>query len=191
MGLRFTGICTKPLEVLNLTSLTLDEISLLTPRFEAEFLAYMAQWRLDGRERTARRYTTYVNCPLPTPEDRLVFILVYLKNQSLQVLHGRLFDLPQCKANQWIHVLLPVLRATLIGLGDAPSRSVRDLAARLKISPAEAEWIADAATEAGEAESAAQAAPLFVMTAPNAASVARPMRLNKRNITAARRNATR
>jgi hypothetical protein len=39
----------------------------------------MADWRLDGRPRTARRYTTYTNCPLPTPEDRLLFILVYLK----------------------------------------------------------------------------------------------------------------
>jgi hypothetical protein len=31
---------------------------------------HMADWRLDGRPRTARRYTTYTNCPLPTPEDR-------------------------------------------------------------------------------------------------------------------------
>ena len=44
----------------------------------------MAPWRLDGKPRIARRYTTYKNCPLPTPEDRLLFILVYLKTYPLQ-----------------------------------------------------------------------------------------------------------
>ena len=39
----------------------------------------MARWRLDGKPRTARRYTTYTNCPLPTREDRRLFIMAYLK----------------------------------------------------------------------------------------------------------------
>ncbi len=38
------------------------------------FQAHMAAWRLDGKPRTARRFTVYQNCPLPTPEDRLLFI---------------------------------------------------------------------------------------------------------------------
>ena len=70
--LRFTDLQTRPLEVLDLTSLTLDEFRHLLPPFEAAFQAHMAQWRFDGRPRTARRYTTYQNCPLPTPEDRLL-----------------------------------------------------------------------------------------------------------------------
>jgi hypothetical protein len=121
--LRFTDLQTRPLEVLDLTSLTLDEFRHLLPPFEAAFQAHMAQWRFDGRPRTARRYTTYQNCPLPTPEDRLLFILAYLKTYPLQVVQGRLFGMDQSKANQWIHVLLVVLQATLRALGDAPSRS--------------------------------------------------------------------
>jgi hypothetical protein len=78
-SLRFTDIQTRPTEVLDLTGLTIDEFQRLVPPFEAAFQAHMTQWRLDGRPRTARRYTTYKNCPLPTPEDRLLFILVYLK----------------------------------------------------------------------------------------------------------------
>jgi len=70
----------------------------------------MAQWRLDGKPRTARRFTTYKNCPLPTLEDRLLFVLVYLKTNPLQVAHEIMFGLPQGKTNQWLHVLLPVLR---------------------------------------------------------------------------------
>jgi hypothetical protein len=41
------------------------------------------------------------NCPLPTPQDRLFFLLTYLKTYSLQVVQGRLFGMGQSKANQW------------------------------------------------------------------------------------------
>jgi len=63
----------------------------------------MAAWRLDGKPRTARQFTVDKNCPLPTPEERLFFILTYLKTYSLQVVQGRLFGMGQSKANQWIH----------------------------------------------------------------------------------------
>jgi hypothetical protein len=122
--LRFADLQTRPTEVLDLTSLTVDEFRQLVPPFVAAFQAHMADWRLDGKPRTARRYTTYQNCPLPTPEDRLLFLLVYLKTYPLQVVQGRLFGMGQSKAHQWIHVLLVVLRATLRALGDAPSWSV-------------------------------------------------------------------
>ena len=119
-SLRFTEIQTRPTEVLDLTSLTLDEFQRLVPPFEAAFEAHIRQTgALDGRPRTARRYTTYTNCPLPSPEDRLLFILVYLKTYPLQVVQGRLFGMGQSKAHQWIHVLFVVLRATLRTLGDA------------------------------------------------------------------------
>ena len=116
---RFTDLQTRRLEVLDLTSLTLDEFRRLVPPFEAAFQAHMAQWRFDDGARI-HRYTTYKNCPLPTPEDRLLFILTYLKTYPLQVVQGRLFGIDQSKANQWIHVLLVVLQATLRALGDAP-----------------------------------------------------------------------
>jgi hypothetical protein len=65
--LRFAEIQTRPTEVLDLTSLTVEEFQALVVPFDAAFQAHMAAWRLDGRPRTARRYTTYTNCPLPTP----------------------------------------------------------------------------------------------------------------------------
>ena len=60
----------------------------------------MAQWRLDGKPRTARQFAVYKNCPLPTPQDRLLFLLTYLKIYSLQVVQGCLFGMSQSKANQ-------------------------------------------------------------------------------------------
>ena len=123
-GLRFTDLQSRPMAFLDFTSLTLDEFQQLVPPFEAAFHARMAAWRMDGKPRTARQFTVYQNCPLLTPEDRLLFILVYLKTYTLQVVQGRLFGMVQGKANQWIHVLLPALLAALRALGDAPARSL-------------------------------------------------------------------
>ena len=137
-GLRFIDLQSRPTEFLDFTSLTLDEFQQLVPPFEAAFHAHMAAWCLDGKPRTARRFTVYENCPLRTPEDRLLFILAYLKTYALQVVQGRLFGMGQSKAHQWIHVLLPVLLAALRALGDAPARSFTALAQRLGVSEADA-----------------------------------------------------
>src|ERR1700752_547165 len=136
--LRFTDVQDRPTEFLDLTSVTLDEFQQLVPPFEAAFQAHMAAWRLDGQPRTARQFAVYKNCPLPTPEDRLLFILAYVKTYSLQVVQGRLFGMGQSKANQWIHVLLPTLLAALRTLGDAPARSLAALAQRLGVTEVDA-----------------------------------------------------
>src|SRR5215468_4413881 len=91
-----------------------------------------------GNPRTAHQFSMYKNCPLRTPEDRLFFILTYLKTYALQVVQGRLFGMRQSKANQWIHVLLPALLAALRALGDAPARSLTALAQRLGVAEAAA-----------------------------------------------------
>src|SRR6266487_1801279 len=105
--LRFTDVQDRPTEFLDFTSVTLDEFQLLVPPFEAAFHAHMREWRLDGKPRTARRCSVYQNCPLPTPADRLFFLLTYLKTYALQVVQGRLFGIGQSKAQQWVQVLLP------------------------------------------------------------------------------------
>ena len=160
---QFTDVQDRPLEFLDLTSLTLDEFQQLVPPFEAAFQAHMAAWRLDGKPRTARRFSVYNNCPLPTPEDRLLFILAYVKTYSLQVVQGRLFGMGQSKANQWIHVLLPMLLTALRTLGDAPTRSLAALAQRLAVSEADA---AAAVTPLVEAPVPGGAVPAGAPVAP-------------------------
>src|SRR5437667_5837016 len=135
---QFTEVQDRPTEFLDLTSLTLEEFQQLLAPFEAAFHSRMAAWRMDGKPRTARRFPVYQNCPLPTPEDRLLFILAYVKTYSLQVVQGRLFGMVQGKANQWIHVLLPALLGALRALGDAPARSLTALAQRLGVSETDA-----------------------------------------------------
>src|SRR6266700_2258488 len=165
----FTDLQARPTEFLDMTSLTLDEFQHLVAPFETSFQAPMAVWRLDGKPRTARRFTVYQNCPLPTPEDRLLFILVYVKIYSLQVVQGRLFSMRQSKANQWLHVLLPVLLAALRALGDAPARSLSALAQRLGVSEADTATVVTPLEEEPapvvSVPTAAPAAPLVPMTA--------------------------
>src|SRR3989442_3152545 len=133
-SLQFTDVQSRPTEFLDFTSLTLEEFQTLVPPFETAFQAHLAAWRLDGQPRTARQFTVDKNCPLPTPEDRLLFLLTSLKTYAFQVVHGCLFGMVQSKAHQWIHVLLPALRT----LGDAPTRSLTALAQRLDVSEATA-----------------------------------------------------
>jgi hypothetical protein len=182
-GLRYAEESRREREFLEMTSLTVEEFEQLVPAFEEAFQERMKEWRLDGKKRSGRPYTTYANCPLPTPQDRLLFILVYVKTNALQVAHGRLFGLPQNKANQWIHTLLPVLQTTLRRLGDAPARSIEHLAERLGLG--------DVPTELQEQVLASQdPPPLFAMMEPNDASNAPKMQINKKAIIAARKNAT-
>src|SRR5260370_29051237 len=108
-SVRFTDVQARPTEFLDLTSLTLDEFQQQLPPFEAAFHAHMAAWRLDGKPRTARQFAVYKNCPLPTPEGRLFFLLTYLKPHALQPRPRRLFGLGQRKPNQWHHLLPPAL----------------------------------------------------------------------------------
>jgi Helix-turn-helix of DDE superfamily endonuclease len=155
----------------------------------------MAAWRMDGKPRTVRRFTVYKNCPLPTPEDRLFFILVYLKTSALQVVQGRLFGMVQGKANQWIHVLLPALLAALRTLGDAPARSLATLAQRLGVAEADAATVgtplAEDTAPMADAPTAVPASPLLPMTGRNGGSSAPKSRLNRPTVIAGRNRTTR
>src|SRR6266704_3677488 len=193
-GLRFTELQSRPMAFLDFTSVTLDEFQQLVPPFEAAFHTRMAVWRMDGKPRTARRFTVYKNCPLPTPEDRLLFLLTYLKTSALQVVHGRLFGMVQGKANQWMHVLLPALLAALRTLGDAPARSLPALAQRLGVSEADAAMVVTPLEEPAPVVAvpgAAPASPLLPMTGRNDASSAPKTLLNRPTVIAARKRTTR
>jgi Helix-turn-helix of DDE superfamily endonuclease len=189
-SVRFTDVQARPTEFLDLTSVTLEEFQQLVPPFEAAFQAHLATWRLDGKPRTARRFTVYKNCPLPTPEDRLFFILTYLKTYALQVVQGRLFGMGQSKANQWIHVLLPALLTALRTLGDAPARSLTALAQRLGVSEADAATVV-VLLEEEPALVATPDAPLLPMTARNDGSSAPKTLLNRPRVIAARKKTIR
>ncbi len=175
--LRYENIKSKAYRILDLTSLTVYEFEQLVPLFEAAFVRRMRDWTMEGKRRTGRRYSQYTNCPLPTPEDRLLFILSYLKVAALQVAHGAMFEMSQSNANKWIHVLLPVLHQTLRDLHDVPARHLRALEERL------------AELEASNTDS--EALSPFFTTAPSAPSRAPTTTMSKAQLIAARKSAIR
>jgi hypothetical protein len=171
---RYRDIRERPTQLLDLTSLLPDEFELVVPSFERCFQAHMDQWTMQGKPRTSRRHSTYTNCPLPTAEDRLLFVLAYLKHAPTQAYHGTAFDLIQSSVSTWLNILVPVLRAALVDLGDAPTRTIAALRQQLGLDTAE--------------ESAAS--PFFTMGV-NDQSRAPKTQVNRRTTTAARKNVTR
>lgn len=125
---KYQAYSEKPNEFLALTGYTIEEFEALLPYFAHSFEDRMRHYRLDGKPRGKRPYVAYRNSPLPTPEDKLFFILSYLKTNNLQTVQGALFGLSQPKANLWIHCLHPVLNQALQAAGELPVRQMTDVA---------------------------------------------------------------
>lgn len=128
-----------PRKFLAMTGYTVAECEALLPYFRVEFENYVAVYRLDGQKRTKRRYSEYKNSPLPTIEDKLLFILIYLKQGGLQEAQATLFDMHQPHANTWIHLLHPLLNQALAAAGELPARDGEQLAQKLELAETEAE----------------------------------------------------
>jgi hypothetical protein len=121
---------------LALTGLAPSEFDLLLPAFECccERL-YPADRTLDGRPR--QRFPGGGRTgALHAPEQKLLFLLVYLKTYPLQVVMAELFNLSQPQVNYWLRRLLPVLRDALDQLGALPERDPQAFA-RSATSPLE------------------------------------------------------
>lgn len=69
---------------------------------------------------------------IPLIQDKLFFILVYLKTNPLQELHTIQFDMTQLQDNKWIHLLSEILKRTLKTLGELPDRNSKRLIHILK-----------------------------------------------------------
>ena len=97
--LRYHQIANDERRVLSLTSLTPNEFADLVPLFTTCFYEYLDEQTVEGYERVGRRYVPYRNSTLPTMEDKLLFILVYLKQAPTQEVQVSLFGMRQSKAN--------------------------------------------------------------------------------------------
>jgi Helix-turn-helix of DDE superfamily endonuclease/DDE superfamily endonuclease len=110
-------------QFLALTGLTVLEFQRLLTAFpQAYRQLYPATQTAEGQPRQ-RSIGGGCKGRLEHAEDKLLFILVYLKTYPLQAVMGELFDLSQPQGNYWIHRLLPVLRSALDDLGVLPERN--------------------------------------------------------------------
>jgi hypothetical protein len=123
----YTQLARKPKRFHALTGYTLKEFNALLPAFATCFLEHVQQYTLEGKKRQKRPYTSYKNSPLRTMEDKLVFILMYLRKATTQDIFGEVFGMPQPVVNKWVHILHPCLNQALKVLGAIPARTMLDL----------------------------------------------------------------
>ena len=145
--LRYQDIAHNKSRVRAFTTLEPEEFADLVPVFETCFMERMRDYTIDGLPRLNRRYTAYNNSPLPTIEDKLLFILVHMKQNLTQDVQGQRFGMGQSDANKWLQLLRPVLHTALQRLDVLPSRL--------------ATLVTD--TDVPSSEST----PFFIMMAPN------------------------
>ena len=125
--LRYGDLVQNPRRFLALTGYTVNEFRALLSFFIVRFQTYVSMYTLEGKPRRNRTYRTYKNSSLPTMEDKLLFILSYLKTHPLQQTHAQLFGMQQSQTNQWIHLLLPRVKQSLADCGELPARTMEDL----------------------------------------------------------------
>lgn len=128
---------------LALSGLTLKEFQELLPPFEQAYTRkYPADKTRLGKKRK-RQIGGGRKSSLESIEQKLLFILVYQKTYSVQVLHGELFAMSQSRANEWIHRLLPILKTALGDLGVLPERNPQQFAQHEKRQKSSREYIID------------------------------------------------
>ena len=120
--LRYHDIAHNTARVRSFTSLDPDEFAALVPVFERCFLDRMQAYTIDGLPRLNRRYTPYKNSPLPTSEDKLLFMLIHIKQHLTQDVQGQLFGMGQSDTNKWLQLLRPVLHQALQQIDALPAR---------------------------------------------------------------------
>lgn len=114
-------------DFLAMTGYTVKEFHTLLEYFRTAFLTWVVSATLTGKPRIGKAYSPYSTCPLLTMEDKLLFILVYLKQYPTQTLLGQLFGMSQSIANVWIHRLHPLVNRALAEAHELPARDVAEL----------------------------------------------------------------
>ena len=112
-----------------LTGVDVKDFDLLLPYFRDAHDEYFRYHQLGGKPRKGiRPPVIYKTSPLPSVEDRLYFILYYVKNNPTQQLMADHFNMEKSNCNVWIHTLYGLLIEALSEMGVTPASSQKDLA---------------------------------------------------------------
>ena len=129
--LNYDELRKSPKVFLSVTSVTVVEFQVLLLAF-AQAFEEVSHLTAEGEPRKRKKGGGQRGGKLPRLEDKLLFILSYIKNYPLQTYQGLQFGLSQPKTNVQIHSLLPKLKRTLKILGCQPERTAEDLVERLR-----------------------------------------------------------
>jgi hypothetical protein len=94
--------------------------------FNEDLNSYYQHFTMDGSPRK-RKISVRKDGVLYQTEDKLCFILSYLKNNTLQETHASNWGMKQPQCNLWIHFLLQRLFVTLDGMRLVPAEDSESL----------------------------------------------------------------
>jgi len=134
MILFYKNIINSPSAMISLTSLTKSGFDALLPAFEKAEEEYFKETNIKDKNR--KRAPGGGRKPkLRTVEERLFFILFYLKTYPLQQVAAVLFGMSLSQTNEWIHRLSEVLKRALGKSSYLPERNPASSEDALKKCP--------------------------------------------------------
>lgn len=125
---------------LSLTSLTVIEFEYLLSYFTPEWKKYYKYHTLEGKKRLIVATQEHKNSVLLGTSQKLFFLLVYMKNNSLQTFQGASFGISQSKVSKIYRCLLGVLDTTLKKMNLSPCRNGQDLKEVLSLHKHQVYW---------------------------------------------------
>jgi len=126
---------------LSLTSLTVHEFEYLLHAFSFEWEKYYKYHTLTGKKRQLPAFAEHGNSLLKGTDQKLFFLVVYLKNNPLQTFQAASFGLSQPAVSKIYRVLLAVLDHTLARLQLAPCRDAAALQTALSKQKKRVFWL--------------------------------------------------
>ena len=127
--MNYENIRTRPKQFLSVTSLFVEEFDYVLSSFSSKWRNYYRIHTIEGKKRKAPIFNPEKNTKtLTTIEEKLFFILVYLKNYSLQEMMAASFGFSQSQVSKWCKVLRPLLFDTLKELHVLPNHQGEQVA---------------------------------------------------------------
>ncbi len=130
-----------PTAFLALTSLTIVEFDYLLDHFTPLWDAYYKHHTLEGKKRSLPAFREHGNALLKGTDQKLFFLLVYMKNNPLQSFQAASFGVSQAKVSKIYRILLASLATTLARLKLAPCRDSTALKQVLSNLPDKVFWL--------------------------------------------------
>lgn len=121
--LTYQKLVNRPAHLHRLTGLSVVEFEQLFDKFQSSWNMYLSN--LSQNPQRKRKYGGGRHATLLSLEDKLLFILVYVRMYPLLFLHGMMFGIEEGNTCIWVHRLLPLLDQALGFTHKRPARRHR------------------------------------------------------------------
>jgi hypothetical protein len=118
-------------QFLSLTGMEVEAFDTLHQTYQKQWDKYIKEYTVAGEKRT-RAHRQRSDGVLEQTQDQLLFVLHYLKSNSIQEHHAATYGMRQSQCNMWLHLLLKLLHQTLKALKQLPERDATKLNKTLK-----------------------------------------------------------